>query len=127
MTFKNKRVVRTVQIIFGLILVIFGLNGFLQFMPAPVFNQAGTDFIGALFASGFIFPLISLFWISTGIKYLFNKYSAVGTIEIVPISVIILLFHLFLDTSGIGFAMVIILPNLYMFLVHWDKYKLLFR
>jgi len=123
MTLRNKGLVRTVQIILGLALLLFGLNTFLQFMPAPIFNEAGTAFLNALFATGYIFPLMGIIWILAGLLFIFNRCSSFAAVLIFPISVNLLLFHLILDISGWIFALIIFILNLHLLYVHWNTYK----
>tara|TARA_Y100000588_G_scaffold352476_1_gene405137 strand:- start:816 stop:962 length:147 start_codon:yes stop_codon:yes gene_type:complete len=40
------------RILLGLIFFVFGLNGFLQFMPMPELSEEGAALMGALAASG---------------------------------------------------------------------------
>jgi putative oxidoreductase len=39
------------RILLGLIFVVFGLNGFLHFIPSPQYQGAAGEFIGAIFTS----------------------------------------------------------------------------
>ena len=123
MTFRNKKVVRTVQIILGLALILFGLNTFLQFMPAMQFNEVGSAYLGALFNTGYIFPIIGVVWILAGLLFVFNKCSPFAAVLIFPISVNILLFHIALDFTGWTFGLLIFLLNLELIYAHWDSYK----
>lgn len=42
----------------GLIFVIFGLNGFLHFLPMPPVPTPAAAFSGPLFATGYMIPLL---------------------------------------------------------------------
>jgi len=127
MSLRNKKLVRTVQIVFGLLLLLFGLNTFFQFMPAMQFNEAGSSFLGALFATGYIFPIIGIVWIFAGLLFLFNKSSAFAAVLIFPISLNIFLFHIILDFTGWIFGLVIFILNLELIIAHWDSYKTIFK
>jgi putative oxidoreductase len=48
----------TARILLGSIFVIFGLNGFLQFLPQPAMPQPAVAFFGGLAASGFMLPTL---------------------------------------------------------------------
>jgi len=127
MTLKNKKVVRTIQIIFGIILIIFGLNGFFQFMGAPQFNEAGMAFLGALFSTGYIFPIMSVIWIISGLLFIINKWSALGAVLIFPFSINLILFHIFLDMASWYIAFVVLILNLYLIYIHWNSYKSMWK
>ena len=123
MGLRSKNFVRTIQIIFGIMLIVFGLNIFFQFMPAPEFNEAASAYLGALFATGYIFPIMAIVWILVGLLFIFNKCSPLGAVIIFPISLNIILFHIFLDFTGWLFGFMILILNLYMLYVHWNAYR----
>jgi len=123
MNFRNYKLVRTIQIIYGLALLFFGLNTFLQFGPAPQFNEAATAYLTALFNTGFILPIMAIVWIITGLLFIFNKASALAAVLIFPLSLNIMLFHIFLDFSGFFIALIVFVLNLYLLYVYLDKYK----
>ena len=47
-----------VRYLLGLIFLIFGLNGFLQFLPMPEMSGAAGAYMGGLAGSGYFFPLL---------------------------------------------------------------------
>ncbi len=111
------------RILLGLMLVVFGLNGFLQFMPMPAMAAKAGEFIGALAKTGYIFPIIALVEIITGILLLINKYVALALVVLFPVLLNALLFHLFLDMAGIGAAALATALNVYLIFTNKDKYK----
>ena len=48
----------TARILLGSIVVVFGLNGFLHFLPQPPVPEAAGAFFGALAATGYMLPLV---------------------------------------------------------------------
>jgi len=112
-----------VRILFGLLLLLFGLNGFLQFMPLPEMSEQAGKFIGALAETGYIFPIIALLEIIVGVLLLSNKYLALALILIFPIILNAFLFHLFLDIPGIGAALIAIASNVFLFFTNKENYK----
>ena len=53
------RVVRLIaRILLGLVFTVFGLNGFLHFLPMPPMSGPPADFFGALFHTGYMIRLI---------------------------------------------------------------------
>src|SRR5262249_56255674 len=55
---RMKTAVLIARILLGVIFVVFGLNGFLQFLPQPAMPQAAIAFFGGLAASGYLLPLL---------------------------------------------------------------------
>ena len=126
MNLKNRKLVRAVQIIFGLYLAFLGLIGYIVSLPAPSYNEAGMAFLGALFNTGYMFHLMSIIFVLSGLMFIFNRFSAFGAVLLAPISVNIALFHIFLDFTGWWMALIIIILNIYLGIIYWPRYKQMF-
>jgi hypothetical protein len=61
-----------------------------------------------------------------GALLLTRKWIAFALIMLAPISINILLFHLFLDASGMLVALVIAVLNSILIYKHWSQYRSLF-
>ena len=72
----NKGVARIVSLLLGLLLIVLGANAFLRFMSPPEFNEAAGAFLGALAGAGYIFPLLGIAFLLTGVLYVINKARA---------------------------------------------------
>ena len=112
-----------VRILLGAMLIFFGLNKFLQFMSMPPPAPEMGAYMGALFATGYIFPLIAVIEIATGALFLANKFTALAAIILFPVMLNAFLAHLFLDPAGIGAAAVIVSMNVFLFFVNKEKYS----
>ena len=55
-----KKTQQTIRILLGLMVLIFGLNKFLQFMPMPPLPEAADEFMGALVNSGYLMVLVAV-------------------------------------------------------------------
>ena len=84
-----------IRILLGVILVVFGLNKFLQFMPIPPMSVEASAFMAALVESGYILPIVAIVEVITGIMLLFNKYQALALVVLFPVLLNSFLFHLF--------------------------------
>lgn len=115
-----------VRIVLGLILVVFGSNKLFHFIPLPPPIGPAANFMSSLNATGYIFPLLGLLEIFIGLMLLFKKWVAFGLTLLVPISINILLFHLFLDIPGLVMALLIGTLNGMLIYKHWRQYKILF-
>lgn len=111
----------------GFILVIFGLNGFLNFLPAPELGNAAGAFLGALAASGYVLPIVKFVEVVVGVLLLANRFVPIALVVLVPISVNIVAFHAVLDPAGIAIAALVALLNVYLLLVNIDTYRPLLR
>ena len=126
MNLRNRKLVRTIQILFGLFLAFFGLIGYFVALPAPQYNEAALAFFIALFNTGYILHVISIIFVLSALMFIFDRYSAFGAVLLAPVTFNILLFHLFLDITGFHIALVLIILNIYLGWVHWPRYKLVF-
>jgi putative oxidoreductase len=88
----------------GLIFVVFGLNGFLHFIPMPPPSGVAGQFIGALFVSKHLLVVAALQVIS-GALLLSNRFVPLGLTILGPIVVNILLYHVLMTPTGLGFAL----------------------
>jgi uncharacterized membrane protein YphA (DoxX/SURF4 family) len=112
-----------IRILLGLMLVVFGLNKFLQFMPMPPMPDAAGEFMGALMKSGYIMVIVAIVEIVGGALLLVNKYQPLILVILFPILLNAFLFHLFLDPIGIGGAAFAIAMNIFLFFANKESYK----
>ena len=95
------------RFLLGLIFLVFGLNGFLHFIPAspPPSGTAG-QFVGALFISNYL-VVVFLLQIIPAVLLLINRYVPLALTLLAPIIVNILLFHILMAPSGLALAIVV--------------------
>jgi putative oxidoreductase len=84
----------------GLIFLVFGLNGFLHFLPNPPMPGPAGAFAGALFATGYMIQLISAFQVIAGILLLTGMMVPLALAILAPILLNIIFFHLYLAPAG---------------------------
>src|SRR6476646_1863462 len=94
------------RLLLGLIFLIFGLNGFLHFIPAPPPPGIAGQFVGALFVSHYLVPIF-LLQIVSGLLLLLNRYVPLALTLLAPIIVNILLIHILMLPSGLPLALVV--------------------
>ncbi|MBE0424108.1 MAG: DoxX family membrane protein [Lutibacter sp.] len=122
----NPKFIMALRLLLGLILLVFGANKFLQFMPSPPMEGPPADFFGALFATGYMIPLIAITEIVAGVLLLTNKWTGLALVLVAPISVNIVMFHLALAPAGIAAAAVVAVLNVVLIYANWKKFKTLF-
>ena len=113
------------RVLLALILVIFGLNKFFNFLPMPPMPEAAQGFMGALIETGYLMLFVAIIEIISGIFLLLNRYSTLMLILIFPVLLNAFLFHLFLDLKVIGGALLTISLNIFLIVRSFDKYKIL--
>lgn len=116
-----------VRLLLGLVFVVFGSNAFLPFIPMPELPHNATgDFLNALFVSRYVYA-IALCQIIGGLLLLIGRFVPLGLTLLGPVVVNILLFHLFLDHSGLAIALVILLLWLFLLWRYRSAFAGLFR
>jgi len=114
------------RLLLGGIFFIFGVNGFLQLFPMPPGPEAAENFLGALGASGYMFPLIKSVEVVAGLMLLVGRYIPLALVLLAPGIVNILLFHVFLAPGGLVLALGILLLELYLAWSYRDLYRPMF-
>jgi uncharacterized membrane protein YphA (DoxX/SURF4 family) len=88
-------------------------------------GQAGA-FIGALINSGYIYP-IALLQVVGGLLLLIGRFIPLGLTLLVPVIVNIMLYHIFLDPSGLPMAILISILALFLLWVYRDRFAPIFQ
>ena len=101
-----KYIVTISRILLGLIFVVFGLNGFLHFIPTHQFQGVAGQFIGAIFTSLF-YTVVFLTQIVSGLLLVANRYVPLGLLLLGPVIVNILGFHIFMSTTNLPLALLV--------------------
>ena len=84
----------------GFVFLVFGLNGFLHFIPMPPPSGVAGQFLGALFVSNFL-VVVFLLQIIPAILLLVNRYVPLALTLLGPVLANIVLFHLFMERGGL--------------------------
>ena|SRR5436305_12412636 len=104
-----KIVVLIARLLLGLIFVVFGLNGFLNFLSmGPMPTGLAGQFIGALFLSHYYW-VVAVLQIAGGLLLLANRFVPLALVLLGPVIVNIILYHVFLNPSGAPLAIVVVI------------------
>jgi len=95
------------RLLLGLISVVFGLNGFLNFLNmGPMPTGLAGQFIGALALSHYYWVVAGL-QIIGGVLLLVNRFMPLALVLLGPVIVNIICYHVFLNPSGVVPAAVV--------------------
>lgn len=125
----NSTFTKILRIILGLGLLFFGISKLIHFSYLPTYIYTGDIalFIDSLSSSGYILKVVGILEILIGLMLVLNKWVPFALTLLAPISVNILLFHLFTGKPGLILAMVVILLNIILIYKHWKSYRPLFH
>ena len=104
------------RIIMGLAFLVFGLNGFLNFIPQPkeAMPEGVTALMGGFMKSGYMMPLIFGTQALVGALLLLNCFVPLALALIAPVIVNIICFHIFLMPSTIAPGIVVLVMEIYL-------------
>jgi len=113
------------RVLLGLMFAVFGLNGFLNFIPPPTqpLPEGAVAFGTALMKTGYMFPLIKGTELLVGLLLLSNRFVPLALVVLAPIVVNIVAFHIFLEPSGAVMSVVILAFHLHLAWWHRAAYR----
>ena len=88
----------------GVIFLVFGLNGFLHFIPFPPPSGVAGQFMAALFVSHYLTVIFGVQVIGA-VLLLANRYAPLALAVLAPVIVNILCFHALMAPSGLPLAL----------------------
>ena len=112
-----------VRLLLGLMLLIFGLNKFFNFLPAPEGMSADAGaYFGAL-TSAKVITLVAVVEVLAWLALILNKFGALMALVLMSVSVNAVLFHATLDPGNIVPAIALLVLNIVVLYGYKDKYK----
>ena len=113
----------------GLVFVVFGLNGFLHFIPMgpPPPPESPVGHFFAAFASTGYLQVVAVCQVVGGLLLLVNFLPVLGLTILCPIIFNIIVFHATLARNNFGPAVIVSLLTVYLLWAYWDNYRALFR
>ncbi len=111
---KARIVAAVVRVLLGLMFLVFGLNGFLNFMPPP--KDPPTEIVevmGAMMKAGYL-TVVSGAEVIIATLLLTNRFVPLALAMLAPILVGIISFHVALAPATIGPGIVVSLMELYL-------------
>lgn len=116
-----------VRSLLGLVFFVFGLNGFLHFLPMPPVPGPAGQFLGALAATGYMFPVVKGIEVLAGLALLTGRLVPLALVMLAPIVVNIALFHFVLTPGEVGMAAMVAAATAYLGWAYRGSYRGLFE
>lgn len=120
----KRKIFFVVYLLFGLMFINSGLNKLLHYMPEPEEGTypAGDLMWNAFLEVGWVFPLVSVIEIVSGILFIIPRYRALGALLLFPVMVGIQLTHFTVYKSLIPMGLVLLAIHLYAIYENREKY-----
>jgi putative oxidoreductase len=107
---KEKLVMRTAsgiaRYLAGVIFLVMGLNGFLNFIPLPPPGGVAGQFMAALYVTHYLWVIFA-FQVIAGLLLLVNRYVPLAIAVLAPVIVNIISFHALMAPSGLPLALLV--------------------
>ena len=112
-----------VRTLLGGAFLVFGLNGFLGFIPMPAPEGAAAEFMGGLAAASYFFPLLKATEVLVGAALLFGRFVPLALTVLAPITINIVAFHAFVEPGGLGMALFLTGLQVYLAWTHRAAFR----
>ncbi|MFT5336499.1 MAG: putative oxidoreductase [Sphingobacteriales bacterium] len=119
-------ILRILSILLGLLLLNGGLNKIFQYIEPHEMSEGAMALMGAFMESGWIFPLVAIVEITAGVLFMLPRTRALAATMFFPISIGIVLFHVYQEPSGLIIALIVFFLNIWFLAEDKAKLKSLF-
>lgn len=111
------------RIFLGLTFLVFGLNGFFNFMPPQPMPDAAMTFIGGLFSAPYFLFLLKGTEVIAGFCLFAGWYAPLSLMVLAPITLNIFMFHMFLAPAGLVVALPLTAFHIVCGWSYWPMFK----
>jgi putative oxidoreductase len=95
------------RLFLGLTFLVFGLNGFLHFIPMPPPTGVAGQFFGSIFVSHYWVVIFGV-QILGGLLLLVNRFVPLALVILGPVIVNVFFFHALMAPAGLPLAIVVV-------------------
>lgn len=111
------------RVLIGLLLVVSSVMVLFKLAPEPELQGNMKILMEGFVASVYILPVVKVIELLTGIAFLVGRYVALAAVVIFPITVNIVLVHVFVAPEGLPVAIFLLAGNLFLAYVHRKNYE----
>lgn len=116
-----------VRVLMGLMFAFASIVVLFKLVPQPEQTGNVKIFMDGMTASVYMMTTIKVIELICAVAFLFGKFVPLATVVIFPITVNILLFHVFVEPEGLLVAILLMIGNLFLAWHYRNKYKPLFK
>ncbi|MDE2924162.1 MAG: DoxX family protein [Acidobacteriota bacterium] len=111
------------RILLGLLFVFGGVTGLFELVEQPEVGEEAAAFMGAIMDTGYLWPVIKVTEIVCGVLLILGMFVPLALVVLAPVALNILLFHVFLEPSGLVFGVVLLVLGLYTAHQHRESFS----
>jgi len=112
-----------IRVLMGLMFAFASIAYFFKLIKEPEVTGSIKIFNDGIMASIYLMPTVKVFELLCAIAFLSGRFVPLATVVIFPVILNILLFHAFLESSGLPIAILLLIGNLFLAYYYHDKYK----
>lgn len=114
-----------VRLLLGALFVFSSVSFFLNACATPELSEPMQALMTGMLATKYMLPLVKALELICGIALIVGRFVPLATVILFPITVNIVLIHLFIEPNGIPMALAILVANLFLAYAHKESYKAL--
>ncbi len=118
-----KKIVMITAVIYGLMMLVFGLNKLFPFLPMPPPNPEEMKLFGAFITLKWVLPLVAVTEIVGGILLIVKRTQPLGAIVLLPVMIGIILHHVVHSPGTILMPLVLFAINIAVIVVNYHRYR----
>lgn len=122
----NNKLFISIRYFFGVFLLFFGFDHFLNYIPFPEMAPAANTYFANLVSTGTMY-LVGIVEIVAALAFIFNKYGALMALILMSVSINAVFFHIALDPAKIYGALGLLALNISMLYFYRDQYRQLIK
>lgn len=115
-----------VRLLVGAIFLFASVMVLFKLAPQPELQGNPKLFMDGVEATGYLLTLIKLTELVCSLAFLSGRYVTLAAVVIFPVTVNILLYHIFVLPQGLPVAIAVFLGNLFIAYSHRQNYRALF-
>ncbi len=115
-----------IRTLIGALMLFASIVYFFNLFPEPIMTGNMKIFNDGLLASIYLMPLAKTIELLCGLCFVSGKFMKIAPVVLLPISLNILLIHIFMSPSDIPIGGFLFLGNCFLLFRNWNSYKSLF-
>ena len=121
----NDKIIIGVRVLFGLFMLVFGINKFMNFLPPPEVAGDGGILMDIYIRSGFL-KIIGVLEIVFGLLLIVGKFVPLSLTILIAIMANAAIFNILHDLPNVGPAAISLLMGLFLVFMYRDEFDDLF-
>lgn len=112
-----------VRVLMGLLFLFASITYLFKLFTPPPMTGPMKTFNDGLEAARYLMPTVKVLELLCGLSFVSGKFVRLAVVVIFPILVNIVGVHLFIDTSGLPVALLLLLANLFLAYHYRESYR----